>query len=77
MKNTRNHSKDTAMNEDYKTTECKRQIIASRNGETCWFGKEMFWLSFYRSQNNETFFLTETSVIAVIQVRKRLIKMTQ
>lgn len=67
-----NHKRDTAMNKKNTATEFKRQIIASRNGETCWFGREMFWFSFYRIQNNETFFLTETIVIAVMQVRKGL-----
>lgn len=67
-----NHKTDTAMNKKNMATEFKRQIIASRNGETCCFGREMFWFSFYRSQNNETFFLTETFVIAVMQVRKGL-----
>lgn len=74
MNNIMNHKRDTAMNEENMAIECKRQIIASRNGGTCCFGREIFWFCFYRNQNNETFFLTETFVIAVMQVRNGLNK---
>ena len=42
MKNIMNHRRDTAMNDENTTTECKRQVLASRNSETSWFGREMF-----------------------------------
>lgn len=54
------------------TTEYKRWIIASRNSKTCCFGRDMFGSFSTKARTVKRFFLTATSVVAVMQVRKGL-----
>lgn len=53
-KNIINHKSDTAMNEENITTENKRQIIASKNGETLLWKRTV--LVFFLNKSNNTFF---------------------
>lgn len=52
------------------TTECKRQIITSKNGETL-LQKRVVLLLVLKKSNND-FFLTETPAIVALQGRKGL-----
>lgn len=51
-KNIINHKSDTAMNEENMTTENKRQIIVSKNGETLLWKRAVLF-HFLNKSNNE------------------------
>lgn len=54
------------------TTECKRQIITSKNGETLLQKRVVLLLVLKKSNNDFFFFLTETPAIVALQGRKGL-----